>query len=360
MKAQKCLMCAEEIPLPVETCPYCGARFQVTSGGYCQTCHDVQPADGDGNCRVCGSPVLDWQVENKFMGDVCPEPVQIESPVSPLPNAAPRDKQRLFGWMGGILMIAIIAAWLWFKPGPAPVVSHLDATQTASQTASQLPSATSTLTLAPIPSLTLTPTEILTYTPRPTSTTTPLPAWVADFTQPILTAILELPPNFQDDFGNGSGGWQAEDWCGRRMETVEGELVVTNCRVSRQKINYPDFVIEFDARFFPGAARDSHWVFHFRDAVGPNHALRIDYGGSVLLSFYEGGTYEFPAAANPGNQTNHILVIGKGSNIAIYINNVPIFNINVPQPRYGDFRFFADGTILAIDNIKIWDIANNP
>jgi hypothetical protein len=360
IKTKKCPMCAEEIPLAADTCPYCEARFEVISTGYCQTCHDIQPGDGNGNCRVCGSPVLDWQVKSSFIEDVSQEPVQIELPISPVPKAGSRNTNRLWGWMGGIIMIAIIAAWLWFKPDPAPVVFHLDSTLTPTQTASRLPGSTTTLTQKPLPTLTFTPTEIPTKTPRPTSTVTPLPAWVTDFAQPILTAISERPPNFQDDFGTGSGGWQADDWCGQRMDHVEGELVVTDCRVSRPKINYPDFVIEFDARFFPGAASGSYWAFVFRDTGGPNHALRIDYGGSVMLSFYEGGTYEFPAAANPGNQTNHVLVIGKDSNLAVYINSEPIFNINAPQPRYGDFRFFADDTILAIDNLKIWDIANNP
>ena len=58
---KKCPMCAEAIPLAASVCEYCGAPFQVTSAGYCQTCHQLRDADAAGRCSVCGSEVLDWR-----------------------------------------------------------------------------------------------------------------------------------------------------------------------------------------------------------------------------------------------------------------------------------------------------------
>jgi hypothetical protein len=40
-ETKKCPLCAETIPLAPRKCEFCGARFNVSSSGYCQTCHLV-------------------------------------------------------------------------------------------------------------------------------------------------------------------------------------------------------------------------------------------------------------------------------------------------------------------------------
>lgn len=307
-QTKKCPMCAETIPADEVFCPYCGTRF----------------------------------------GEEIPAPPSVQTAPCPPVSPAPLARKSNAGlWIGGgalalILVCAIVGIVLWTQRAKIPAFAGLLATPT------------STPTLPP----TLTPTITSTRTPRPTTTATPLPAWVTDFAQPILDAIADRPPSFQDNFGPGSAGWQAPDWCGRRMKYVEGEMVVTDCRLFRPNINYSDFVIEFDGRFFDGAASDSRWSLHFRHTGGPAHIVSFHYNGNVNFSFFEGGNYEFPNAAKSGTQSNHILIIGKGSRFAIFLNNTPFFEISVPLPNYGDFKFFADETILAIDNLKIWNIAD--
>jgi hypothetical protein len=269
-------------------------------------------------------------------------------PVNVEPSGLQKEPKRKNIWIWGILLLAAIITGSFFAVrsfGSDPL-----------PTSTPTSSFTSTLT-STIPS---TPTPSRTSTPRPTSTQTPQPAWVTDFAQPILDAILSRSPNFQDDFHDKSGGWQAADWCGKRMEYMAGEMVVTDCRLSNPHINYSDFVAEFDARFLPGAGRDTEWIFHFRETEGPNYEIRINYPGDVHLFFYQGNNYEFPGVANPGDQSNHVVVIAKGDRTAYYINSEPLSYVEISTIRYGGLRFLADNTILAIDNFKVWNISDLP
>ena len=67
---------------------------------------------------------------------------------------------------------------------------------------------TSKPTFTPTVSKTLSPS--VTPSRRPTATATPFPAWVTDFAEPILTAIANRPPDFQEDFSQASTAWQQE------------------------------------------------------------------------------------------------------------------------------------------------------
>ena len=74
----------------------------------------------------------------------------------------------------------------------------------------------------------LTPTALPTYTPRPTQTSTPIPAWVTIFAEPILAAIANTSPHFEDDFSQASDGWrvdQRDDRC--RVKIQDGAFTMS-------------------------------------------------------------------------------------------------------------------------------------
>ena len=224
----------------------------------------------------------------------------------------------------------------------------------------------------PVPSLTptisSTPAASVTASPRPPYTATPEPGWVTGFAQPILEAIVDRPPDFQDDFGPGSAGWQSSQNCGKQISYGDGELVITHCVASRPNINFTDFVIEFDARILPGSANSSKWLFRYRDMGGfydagsLGHSIWIYSTRKVMLGFndvWNGPTsYDFLAAAKAGNETNHLVVIGKGPTMAVFINDAPLFSIDAPVPQYGEFVFWSMEAVLGIDNLKVWNIGN--
>lgn len=254
----------------------------------------------------------------------------------------------------------ILLALLMLLPacGPAPTPTEITHAETIPPTASVTPKASEP------------PAPAASPIPRPTSTATALPGWVTDFAQPILDAISGLTPSFQDDFGAGSAGWKADEWCGSRMEYVDGEMVVTDCRLRRAGINYTDFVVEFDARYLPEAADDPPWGFRFRAPIdtGSSHGINITYTGDVIVHAKvkssndpsETVDFSFLGVANKAKAANHVLIIARGPRFAVYVNDTPLCYFESNYLPYGDFRFFADGTILGIDNFRIWDIGNLP
>jgi hypothetical protein len=315
-ETRKCPMCAEFAPADAVLCPYCGTRFEA------------QP-----------------QI-------VPPIPLQAPMqapPAAPAVTARRSGKRGQSGWLivGGILLVLLTLGGLliWSQRGKLAALGLFPGTATP----------TASLT----PSLTSSPTRTSTRTPRPSPTLTPQPEWVRDFAQPILEAISQRAPDFKDDFGAGSSGWQASTWCGSRMEYVDGGLVVSDCRLSRPGINYKDFVFEFDAHLLPGVSSDSTWTLNYRDIGGPNHSIHVSYAGDVKLGFYDLQEVEpFPRVARAGNESNHFLVIARGATIAIFINDIPLYSTEAPVPTYGDFQFLADNTVLGIDNVKVWNLGN--
>lgn len=255
--------------------------------------------------------------------------------------------------------------------GPASRAGSISvATATEALTPTSKPILTSAETLAPsfTPAVNSTSTLSVTPSPRPTKTSTPQPQWVIDFAQPILDGIALRTPDFQDDFDDRSGGWRQPETnpCSQRIEIRDGELVLTDCRAHPANIDYADFVAEFDARFLPDTTRNSRssWEIAFRGGQ-----FGVSFDGTVFLMNLvgEGKYLDFPFTANPGLETNHLLVIAKRSKFAFYINNEPLYYLENPSilPQDDILLRNQDGSgavdlahpaIVAFDNFKIWNI----
>jgi uncharacterized protein YqkB len=78
---------------------------------------------------------------------------------------------------------------------------------------------------------------------------------------------------------------------------------------------------------------------------------------------------EFSSIANPGLETNYLMVIAKGSKFAFYVNNKPFYYLESPSVfLQGDILLgntdesgaidLAHPAIVAFDNFKIWDIGD--
>jgi basic membrane protein A len=240
----------------------------------------------------------------------------------------------------------------------------------------ELRQAAPSLSVAIASTLTPPPTE-LAAAPPPTATAmaaAPLPSptagpsWITDFAEPILMAIAGRPPDFQDEFDDGSGGWYRDGYCGDwRMRIEDGELILANCGAHRDNIDYPDFVAEVEGRIFADPVGDAGWLVVFRDIRGPAYLVSVRPGGSVELGGFEGGFREFSGTAHDSYGTNHLLLIAKGSRFAFYINDQPLYYIEDDSFGWGEIWLRAHGgdefeagnpTYFAFDNFRIWDISD--
>jgi hypothetical protein len=267
----------------------------------------------------------------------------------------PAKKSHAGLWIAGALVLivlcGVIGAVLWNQRASLPVLSGLFATPTPTATPTLPPTLTPTITLTGTPSNTLTPTG------------TPLPDWAINFSKPILLAIQGRPPDFQDDFHDQSGGWSlyyCADW---RMQFVAGELVMTNCDVGNERLKYTDFVLEVDARFVSYDPADGRWGVYLASDIN----ISINNWGEIswMRNWTPMGVDS--GMAHPGAASNHILLIVKGTEYALYVNDQPLSYIVNDTFRGGSIGLFVPRldqtkyeTVVAFDNFKIWDISDLP
>jgi hypothetical protein len=322
---KKCLMCAEQIPADAVFCPYCGTRFG----------EEVQAA---------------------------PPPAEPVPPAPVLTAPLPAKKNQTGLWIAGALVLVIlcgaIGTLLWTQRANLPLLSGLLAT----------PTPTATSTLPP----TLTPTITLTSTPQPTATATPVPAWVTDFAQPILVAVAGRNPDFTDDFSEGNQGWICRS-AGLNPDGLRDGVMRLDETLSKYCSNgafkiIKDFILEVDVRLVKGDTDSNLMIFiHNRSSqaffhIGIN-SVNNEWGwGKIWI----GGNLNDVYAGNvsPPGEWTHIVVIARGSQIAIQVNGTPVAYYDDPDFVMRDNAFsnflYCGGnapTLCEFDNVKFWDLS---
>jgi hypothetical protein len=239
-----------------------------------------------------------------------------------------------------------------------------------------------------LPIQTLIPTKhfVETTTPTltiaPTDTPNPLVEQARAFAEPILQAIANRPPDYQDDFSDPTSGWDIMSYAGGersgKVGYEDGEYFLVADAASAQYRNVhswlqipglsvSDFVMEFDFRFV--SARDGVIYPSFRLQKKDVYVANIALDGLVSLGI---GTAEGDkvlaqtrtALIRIGKQI-HINIIAKGPQVALYLNDQPVLM------AYDEFLDHG-GVILGIwngsstpmqvnfDNFKVWNISNLP
>lgn len=222
------------------------------------------------------------------------------------------------------------------------------------------------------PPPTSTPTIIPSITPspmvNPTPTSTPLPSWVVNFAEPILAAIKDHQPSFNDDFSFTTGkgwyiGYSGHPKYGLIIE--DGVLVIRQNEnlgcdpVSNRAMTHPDFILQVD---LPSNYGDVD--FHGFVGGGPDYYFSVK-GRGVTLQWSFGSRDNYIEQqlgdldkTNSAGNVSQAIIIKRGSKAAFYLDKVPLAYINDPNldaPVHG--ILFNCGRY---DNVKFWNLDRIP
>lgn len=235
------------------------------------------------------------------------------------------------------------------------------------------------------------PTEIRTVTPHPTRTAiptplpvyplaTPIPAWVTDFADPILEAVIDRKPDFHDDFSLYRG------WLNRisgtdgfiHAERYDGMLFLRlpertkDSFVYNPKMNRRNFVLTLDLRFNHSQPDDT---IRFQFDQSTDQSVSFDFSNNGNWRYQWGfqnnpqsvsGIYEhFPPEHVP------VTIIMLGAQCAVYLNNDPLAYsstcraepISRSEIWAASFRLLRNtdhAVTVNFDNLKLWDLDKLP
>ena len=209
-----------------------------------------------------------------------------------------------------------------------------------------------------------------------TMTATPIPAWVNDFSEPIVNAIADRPPDFQDDFSYFKPDWElpgaGTDCPGTSESISNGRLQINpnpDCWAGASlDIHLSNFVIQIDTYFPPSVNLEPDIEIGKTDVMldfsinfqGQWNMVYNDFASSIhtIHTILERGVVQL-IPDHPAT----IQWISFGTRNAIYINGLPLYYFADIQPpgmkgliihMGGDLN--APNALAEFDNLKIWDL----
>jgi len=233
-------------------------------------------------------------------------------------------------------------------------------------------------TVMPIPS-TLPPTQAVDYTPLTIyPQATPLPEWVTEFAGPILEAIKNERPIFQDDFSTyrswfkRNSGENSYEYA----ERFEEKLLLTLNEDSKESVFYTprylnrkNFVLTLDLRFYHNQPEDTI-RFQFDGFENEHVAFDLTNNRSWMFHWKSENTLQNISDTYPHFPPDHIpvTIIMLERECAVYLNNDPLVYVNdcreLPTDKKFEnwltsFHLLRSGNhkvLINIDNLKLWDL----
>jgi len=206
------------------------------------------------------------------------------------------------------------------------------------------------------------------------------------FTEPILAAITDRPPDYEDDFSYPGSGWpigstfDGDEW-GYEDDAyfISAAIFVEQGSIGAVPDRAPwfsDFVLEVDTRFVSGEW--GFWYVIFRDSPGTTEQpTSAHYGvgfypdGAFTIWKNVGGTHiellepgEIALTFKRGfEKTNHLTIVAQGPQLVVYMNGEP-FWYAYDESSSGGTISLGEGNEtediplrVHFDNIKVWDIS---
>jgi len=243
---------------------------------------------------------------------------------------------------------------------------------------------------APVKTLTVLPSVIArqAHTPTPppvfllpTSHALTFPAWVADFSDPILMAVKGKQPNVQDDFTGLNQGWFyfiPDNPGGPFYAHIEEDKALLiklpsenenrDYWVYNPKLTRKDFVLSFDFRFEESQPEDT---VRFQFDQTADQSVALDLSKSQIWTLHWGSRADWQSTTDAYDsfapERITVLIVMQGEECAVYLNDTPLAYLNKcrtgsiarSSPWAVTFHMLAEpGHIAAatVDNIKLWDL----
>jgi hypothetical protein len=197
--------------------------------------------------------------------------------------------------------------------------------------------------------------------------------------EPILNAIANRPPDYQDDFSDPKSGWPSGSTPGGDKWGYEDNAYFFSATYRPQggccgaaptrALAFSDFILEVDGQFISGER--SSWYVILRHTDNAQYGVGLSLDGDLRMWKNVQGVHQdlggtHLANFEKGEGVNHLVVIARGSQIAIYVNGKPAWFVYDESSSRGEMSLGvgneADGTTLRVrfDNFRVWDISKPP
>jgi len=190
------------------------------------------------------------------------------------------------------------------------------------------------------------------------------------FGDPILEAIADREPDYADDFSDPTSGWPVQSDARQETRYEDGVYNVrikttsagTNLSVDELR-RFDDFVAQVDARWGDSAYGNLGFLWR-SEQDEPCYGASIITGikrwdiwnkATMKATGWASQIYERP-------NWNHLTLVVKGENIALYINDVPAGFASDDLCRTGGVQLSVSagefGVHAQFDDLQVWDISN--
>jgi hypothetical protein len=225
------------------------------------------------------------------------------------------------------------------------------------------------------------PTRMAIPTPFPVNLkAAPIPLWVTDFADPIITAVANREPDFQDDFSLKQRWLNVMSGVNEPLnaEIHDGMLFLKLPKRTKDSIlinpnmNGRNFVLTLDFRFDHDQPEDT---VRFQFDRSPDQSVALDLSNNRNWKLHWGvhDKWQSMAGINEHFPPEHIpvTIIMRGTQCAVYLNNDPLTYLSNcrASPTFQSHVWFASfrllrntGRAVAVnfDNLKLWDLDNIP
>jgi hypothetical protein len=219
--------------------------------------------------------------------------------------------------------------------------------------------------------------------PTPVAEAT-FPAWVADFSDPILAALAGQKPDFHDEFLNFDQGWfyfVPDSPKGPYYAHIENETLLLQLPAENEKRDYwvynprllrKNFALRFEFRFLESQPADA---LRFQFDQSPEWGVALDLFKNEDWTLRWGRFDEWQSRAGTYAQfppdSIQVLVVAKGTECAFYVDELPLAYLPDCRPEAVirsspwamTFHILAEpGHVAsaALDDLSLWDLDKIP